>query len=117
MEEATEQQMRDRLSEELWRYKFKEFPSGSSKSIFSDSFDTIKIQLFALGLIRKSQKKHVPSDTNRYWSLTPYGEAMLMKVRAIPKSDESFLLSKPTEARERDASRSDRALGTRSGAV
>ncbi len=100
MEEAPEQQMKKRLSDEVWRYDFFEFPNGSLNSIADESFDTIKIQLFALGLIQKSPKKHVPSDTNRYWSLTPYGETMLMKLRAIPKADGAFLLEKSPELKE-----------------
>jgi hypothetical protein len=97
MEEATEQQMKTRLSNEIWRYNFDSFPQGSTKSISDESFDTIKVQLFALGLTQKSPKKHVPSDTNRYWSLTPYGETMLMKLRAVPKSNGTFLLDKSFE--------------------
>lgn len=96
MEEATESQMKARLSSEIWRYNIEDFPQGGLKSITDDSFDTIKVQLFALGLIQKSPKKHVPSDTNRYWSLTPYGETMLMKLRAIPKSEGTLLLDKAT---------------------
>jgi hypothetical protein len=101
MEEATETQMKERLSAEIWRYDYKDFPDGGSKSITDESFDTIKVQLFALGLIQKSPKKHVPSDTNRYWSLTSYGEASLMKLRAIPKAEKgAFLSHKAAEAEE-----------------
>lgn len=102
MEEATEEQMKRRLSSEIWRYDFDDFPKGAKVSIGDEAFDTIKVQLFALGLIQKSSKKHVPSDTNRYWSLTPYGETMLMKLRAIPKSDGTILQEKPTEETVRD---------------
>jgi uncharacterized protein DUF4062 len=93
LEEATENQMKRRFAEELYRYDFAKFPKDLKRvsSISNDSFDTIKIQLLALGLIHKSQKKHVPSDTNRYWSLTPYGETTLMKLRAIKR--------KPSEAK------------------
>jgi hypothetical protein len=103
MEEATEQQMRNRLSSELWRYEHAKFPKQAQNTkISDDSFDTIKIQLLALGLIQKSQKRHVPSDTNRYWSLTSYGETTLMKLRAIPKEDGSFVLGKPPEDSPKD---------------
>lgn len=108
MEETTEKQMKTRLSAELWRYSYKDFPTGSTKSISDETFDTIKIQLFALGLIQKSPKKHVPSDTNQYWSLTPYGETALMKLRAIPKSEEDALLSdKSAETDEADTPKQD----------
>ncbi len=107
MEEASESQMKGRLSGELWRYEYDDFPAKvSNTSISDDSFDTIKIQLLALGLIQKSPKKHVPSDTNRYWSLTSYGETALMKLRAIPKSEGAVLRAKTdtaTESRAPDA--------------
>jgi hypothetical protein len=83
MEEASEAQMKSRLSSEIWAYAT---GKGNNPKITDDDFETIKIQLLALGLIQKSTKKHVPSDTNRYWSLTSYGETVLMKLRAIPKS-------------------------------
>lgn len=92
MEEASEDQMKRRLASELWQYESDKFPSFHSIEIENDSFETIKIQLLALGLIHRSQKKHVPSDTNRYWSLTPYGDNLLMKLRAIQKE-------RPSEAR------------------
>jgi len=46
-------------------------------------FDSIKIQLQALGLITYGTKKRAVSDTKTYWKLTPYGEKHLLKVRAI----------------------------------
>ena len=86
MEEASEGQMRVRLGRELWRYDYEKFTNVAGEiTMDNDNFDTIKIQLLALGLIRKSPKKHVPSDTGRYWSLTPFGETELMKLRAITK--------------------------------
>lgn len=86
MEESSERQMRVRLSNELYLYEDTEKYKGAQRvKISDDSFETIKIQLMALGLIRKSGKKHVPSDTDNYWSLTSYGENYLMKLRAITK--------------------------------
>jgi Leucine-rich repeat (LRR) protein len=48
-----------------------------------ESFDLIIIQIFALGLIKKSMEKHTPSDTNKYWSLTEYGEQTMMRLKAL----------------------------------
>jgi hypothetical protein len=87
LEEASETQMKERLSSEVSKYAGTDFPEDSDHIRLSDdSFDTIKIQLMALGLISKSQKKHAPSDHARYWSLTPFGENQLTKLRAILKS-------------------------------
>ena len=46
-------------------------------------FQTIKVQLRSLGLIRKSQKARSVKDTATYWTLTPYGDAVMTRLRAI----------------------------------
>ncbi len=91
LEEATENQMKSRLDEELWRYSSGETyeklrGATMSRAIANESFETIKIQLLALGLTKRSERKHVPSDTAKYWSLTPFGETTLMTLRAIEKN-------------------------------
>ena len=55
-----------------------------------EDFQTIKVQLLALGLIQKSVKKRSLKDTATYWSLTPYGEHYLTILKAIP-SDAAVL--------------------------
>ena len=85
LEEASEQQMRQRLSNEIWAYRKGNERKPDRVRVEDDSFETIKVQLLALGLTRRSQRKHAASDTNTYWSLTPYGETALMKLRAIGK--------------------------------
>lgn len=77
--------MQRRLSSELWKYDHDKLKSYDHFHLINDSFETIKVQLVALGLIQKGLKKHVPSDTNLYWSLTPFGETKLMTLRAIEK--------------------------------
>ena len=63
--------------------KFKENISFDDIVIYDVVFDTIKIQLQALGLITYGDKKRTVSDKNTYWRLTSYGEKHLLKVRAI----------------------------------
>ena len=53
--------------------------------IDSDDFQTIKIQLRALGLITKSTKSRSVKDTATYWTLTPYGDNVMTRLRAIQK--------------------------------
>ncbi len=53
----------------------------------SDCFQTIKIQLRALGLITKSTKSRSVKDTATYWTLTPYGDNVMMRLRAIRKPE------------------------------
>lgn len=48
-------------------------------------FQTIKIQLRALGLISKSAKQRSVKDTSTYWTLTPYGDSVMTRLRAIRK--------------------------------
>lgn len=51
-------------------------------------YQTIKIQLRALGLIAKSEKNRSVKDAGSYWTLTPYGDQVLTSLRAIRRDDE-----------------------------
>lgn len=85
LDEASEHQLRARLQEELPRYDTDLKVVPVSVKLDNDYFETIKIQLSALGFIKKSDKKHVPSDRNVYWQLTPYGEQTIMRLRALER--------------------------------
>lgn len=96
MDESGEDGLRGRLSHELEaiarreeREVLKEGERISGAEIEEDSFQAVKVQLFALGLIQKSVKKRGVRDTRTYWSLSSSGEAHLMRLRAIrrPKDD------------------------------
>lgn len=52
-----------------------------------DDFQTVKIQLRALGLITKSTKNRSVKDTATYWTLTPYGDNQLTHLRAIRRPE------------------------------
>ncbi|WP_158580033.1 DUF4062 domain-containing protein [Geodermatophilus marinus] len=47
-----------------------------------DVLNKIKVQLFALGLIGHSQKRHPVQDQNSYWTLTQKGRDHLMRLSA-----------------------------------
>jgi len=51
-------------------------------------YQTIKIQLRALGLISKSEKARSVKDAGTYWTLTPYGDQVLTSLRAIKREDD-----------------------------
>lgn len=54
---------------------------------FSDSErDTCLVQLRALGLIRESDRKRSVKDTSMYWTLTPYGDRLMVQLRALRRS-------------------------------
>lgn len=49
------------------------------------SFNQIKIQLRALGLIVLGDKKRPPSDNQTYWKLTSYGDTIMNRIMAIKR--------------------------------
>ncbi len=51
--------------------------------VSEEDFQTIKVQLKALGLINKSSKSRSVKDNGTYWALTPYGDEVMTKLRAI----------------------------------
>ena len=61
--------------------------SLSNFSIFDEDYQTIKVQLRALGLISKSNKSRSVKDNSTYWTLTEYGDNVMNKLRAIQKDD------------------------------
>lgn len=65
----------------------KEYVNFGNFKIINSDFQTIKVQLRALGLITKSQRARSVKDTGTYWSLTPYGDNVMTKLRAIKKED------------------------------
>jgi len=52
-------------------------------SIANDDFQTVKVQLIALGLIKKVERAKSVKDTDQYWTLSPYGETVMTRLRAI----------------------------------
>ncbi|MBB4607413.1 hypothetical protein GGR59_003697 [Xanthomonas arboricola] len=54
-------------------------------TVRKDDFQTVKIQLRALGLITKNTKSRSVKDTATYWTLTPYGDNKMTQLRAIPR--------------------------------
>lgn len=50
-----------------------------------ESFNDVKVQFSALGLIEKGVKRRLGSDTNTYWRLTDRGQRQLLRLRAIRK--------------------------------
>lgn len=67
--------------------KTKEFKDEKffSFNLHDDDFQTIKVQLRALGLMSKSTKNRSVKDTDTYWSLTPYGDEIMTRLRAKKK--------------------------------
>jgi predicted transcriptional regulator len=51
------------------------------------SFETVIIQLSALGLISQSVKNRSVKDGGTYWTLTPYGVTVMNRLRAVLKEN------------------------------
>jgi len=56
-----------------------------SLKISDEDLGTIIVQLRALGLIQKSDRTRSVKDRSTYWSLTPYGDVVMNRLRAIRK--------------------------------
>lgn len=53
--------------------------------IDDNDFHTLKIQFRALGMITESIKKRGVHDKNKYWILTPFGDNVMTKLRAVKR--------------------------------
>ena len=91
MNEATEQSIRSDLGEFIesrtrkgLQNKFHNF-TLKYFDVEVDTFRTILVQLKALGLITKSVRHRSVKDKNTYWKLTPYGDTVMTRLRAIRK--------------------------------
>jgi hypothetical protein len=74
------------------RKEFKE--RELSKFSFSrDEIETCVVQLRALGLIKENDRKRSIKDIGTYWTLTPYGNTLMVQLRAVrrePIADEDL---------------------------
>ena len=79
-----------RLLPEVWSHFEKLQSYGSRKdaecSISDECFQTIIVQLRALGLIVQSTRPRSVKDTATYWTLTPFGDNVMNRLRAITRA-------------------------------
>lgn len=59
----------------------------SDVSVRRADLETVIVQLRALGLIQQGERKRSVKDTGSYWTLTPYGDQLMVKLRAIARKD------------------------------
>lgn len=92
IDEATEDDIAETLNKLICDKEYDKIKKLKKDMSFTDfkidrsDFDTIKIQLRSLGLIRKSTKIRSVKDTATYWTLTPYGDDMMTRLRAIRRN-------------------------------
>lgn len=60
----------------------KDCPLGDF-NLSNEDFNTIKVQLLALRLMKKSERNRSVKDKASYWTLTPYGDNVMTQLRAI----------------------------------
>jgi hypothetical protein len=77
--------LRNKTYEELLKKVKKDKRTPTEFSIHDTDYQTIKIQLRALNLIMESIRKRGVRDTTTYWTLTPYGDTVMTRLRAIKK--------------------------------
>lgn len=98
IDEANEERIKSAIEQQISEEDFEELSvlhDGkriSNIRLSIESFQTIKIQLRALGLITKSTKKRSIKDTSTYWKVTPYGDNVMVKLRALKKPMEAIEL-------------------------
>lgn len=85
-----ERTVRPELEEE--DKKFKNFNLSSFK-LNSEDFQTVKVQLRALGLIVKSTRNRSVKDNGTYWTITPYGDNVMIQLRAMRKPQYTKILT------------------------
>lgn len=92
--EASEGTLKNGLDRICWDRNYDKFAKDkdlkdcklSSFSLNGEDFQTIKVQLRALGLIAKSGKARSVKDVATYWTLTPYGDEVMTRLRAIKRT-------------------------------
>ena len=77
--ESSEEDLKNALDEHF------RFYIGYNRTwlIVEEDFRRVIVQMLALGLIQESTRTHSTSDKNIYWTLTPWGRNLLLRLKAI----------------------------------
>jgi len=81
IQEASDPQLRQQLARKI--IDTNKIDRTDRVVLTEEHFQTIKVQLLALGVMQKSVKKRAVSDTETYWALTAFGEHYTMTLKAI----------------------------------
>lgn len=88
-DEASETKMKDIMAKTIHPRIMevtKKKPDEHNTYIEESSFQTIKVQLYALHIIELSDKKRTIKNADTYWKLTPYGLRVMMYLKALRKN-------------------------------
>lgn len=80
-----------KMGKEIWEGKGDLKKSTLYKFKFENElYDTVFVQFRALGLMKESIKQRSVKDTKTYWTLTRYGDNLMMQLRALKKDKEEI---------------------------
>ena len=82
-EEAVKRVVAQGVTERIGRV---DLAASYGNNVETDCFKTIIVQMHALGLIARGKKPRAVKDKDAYWVLTPYGENVMTRLRAIPSA-------------------------------
>ena len=93
--EATESRLKELIEEDATIEEFENLietsidgiPKVQEWNVSTDSFHTIILQFRSLGLIVPSVKARSLKDTCTYWKLTPYGDNVMTRMRALKRNN------------------------------
>lgn len=93
IDEVSESSLKLKVNEYIQKKSFEDLLKQFKKEdrfpqdfkIEDNDFHTLKIQFRALGMITENIKKRGVHDKNKYWTLTPFGDNVMTKLRAIKK--------------------------------
>lgn len=93
IDEVSETQLKTRInqflardnSDQIWEFEGFESYDAYSCNISRSDFETIIVQLRALGLIQKGIKNRSVKDQQTYWCLTEKGDQTMVGLRALRK--------------------------------
>lgn len=83
---------RDRATEVTEKYmRANSLPVANIGTITveSEAFHTVLVQFRALGLITHNERPRSVKDQQTYWTLTPYGDTMMTRLRAVRPSEQA----------------------------
>ena len=84
MTETPEPKIAEALARGVAKRVQREVVSDYGVQVETDCLKTIIVQMRGLGLMVRGKKQRAVKDTSAYWVLTPYGEAVMTRLRAIP---------------------------------
>lgn len=93
IDECPEPVLRSKINDVIFAKKYADLEKQVKKDdrvpmdfkIKDNDFQTLKIQFRALNLITENIKKRGVSDKSTYWKLTPFGDTVMTRLRAVRK--------------------------------